>query len=147
MSEPVVVDASVAIKWVLEEADSEMAQALLDGWISEKKVILAPALLAYEITNIVYRKSLKGEISLDRAKQSIQAILETDLQLDYPEDAELCLRSIELAKRFNLPAAYDAQYLALAEREECDLWTADARLWNAVKGKINWVKWLGEYQH
>src|SRR5947209_724548 len=122
MSEPVVVDASVAIKWVLEEADSEIAQALLDGWISEKKVILAPALLAYEITNIVYRKSFKGEISLDRAKQSVKAILETDLQLDYPEDAELCLRSIELAKRFNLPAAYDSQYLALAEREECDLW-------------------------
>ena len=43
--------------------------------------------------------------------------------------------------RFNLPATYDAHYLALAEWMEIDLWTADARLVNALKPfKVKWVK-------
>lgn len=53
---------------------------------------------------------------------------------------------MELAHQFNLPATYDPHYLALAEREGCEYWTADARLWNTVKGKLAWVRWLGDYQ-
>lgn len=147
MSETVVIDASIALKWVLLEEDSEIAQALLERWISEKKVLLAPALLLYEITNALYRKALKGLISLEDAKQGIQTILEIELQFNYPEEGELCWKSIEIAKRFNLPATYDAQYLALAEIEGCELWTADTRLWNAVRGKLKWVRGLGEYEH
>jgi hypothetical protein len=36
--------------------------------------------------------------------------------------------------QFSLPATYDAHYLALAERENCEFWTADTRLFNAIKG-------------
>lgn len=147
MSQTVVIDTSLALKWITQEEDSEIAQVLLDKWISEKKVLLAPALLLYEVTNALYRKALKGIISLDDAKQGVQAILEIEMQFDYPEHAELCWKSIEIAKRFNLPAAYDAQYLALAENEDCELWTADTRLWNSVQGKFKWVRWLGEYKH
>jgi len=39
-----------------------------------------------------------------------------------------------------------SRYLALAEREDCEYWTADARLWNAVRGNLPWVHWLGDYR-
>jgi hypothetical protein len=39
----------------------------------------------------------------------------------------------------------DARYLALAERESCEYWTADERLWNSVRAQLGWVRWLGEY--
>ncbi|HAG99010.1 MAG TPA: PIN domain nuclease, partial [Ktedonobacter sp.] len=52
--------------------------------------------------------------------------------------------AIEFAHRFHLPATYDAHYLALAQREQCEFWTADARLWNTVKNELNWVRLLGD---
>jgi predicted nucleic acid-binding protein len=53
---------------------------------------------------------------------------------------------MEFAQRFHLPATYDVHYLALALAEQCECWTADRRLWNAVKRELNWVRGLGEYQ-
>ena len=49
----------------------------------------------------------------------------------------------ELAHEFNRPRAYDTAYLALAQLLGCELWTADERLYNAVQGKLAWVKWVG----
>ncbi len=54
-------------------------------------------------------------------------------------------RAWELARHFGRPAAYDAHYLALAEMKGCPLWTADKRLFNAVRAELDWVHWLGNY--
>jgi len=142
----VVVDASIAIKWVLQEPDSDVAHALLTEWIEEGTAILAPALLAYEITNSLYRKSLKGEISLDKARLGIRKILSTGLEVDFTEDPSFNIKAMELANQFNLSATYDTHYLALAEREGCELWTADTKMGRVVRGKLDWVHWLEEYQ-
>lgn len=140
----VVVDASIAIKWVLQEPGSDIAQALLDEWIDKGTVILAPGLLAYEITNSLYRKARTGEITFDRARLGIRKILLTGIELDFSEEPNLNIKAMELADRFDQPAAYDSHYLALAEREGCELWTADGRMGRAVKGKLDWVRRLEE---
>lgn len=145
MKKTVVVDTSIALKWVLYESDSVKANALLAEWINHETVILAPPLLAYEITNSLYQKVRKGEITPDRAKQGVTKVLATGLELDFPHDPDLSLRAIELAQNYNLPATYDAHYLALAEREECELWTADTRMWRIVKDKLSWVRCIGDY--
>ena len=51
-----------------------------------------------------------------------------------------------LATRFNRPTAYDAKYLALAEMMNCEFWTADERLFNAVRDELSWVRWLGQLE-
>ena len=51
-----------------------------------------------------------------------------------------------LTTRFNHPAAYDAHYLALAEMMDCEFWTADERLFNAVRDELSWVRWLGRLE-
>ena len=145
MRNAVVVDTSIVIKWVLEESDSDIAETLLAEWSSKGIVMLAPALLAYEVSNALYRKARKGEIPRERPKEALAEVLLTELELDFPQDASLSMRAIELAERYNLPATYDAHYLALAEREDCELWTADLRLWNTIKGKLDRVRWLGDY--
>ena len=48
-------------------------------------------------------------------------------------------------QRFNLPRAYDTAYLALARLRNCEFWTADERLFNAVSRELDWVRWLGDY--
>ena len=60
--------------------------------------------------------------------------------------AGLHQRAWELTRHFDLPAAYDAHYLALAEMVGCPFWTADERLFNVVCGSLDWVDWLGDYQ-
>jgi len=142
----VVVDASIAIKWVLQEPDSDVAYALLAEWIEKETVILAPALLAYEITNILYRKTLNGDLTLDNAKLGIRKILLTGLEFDFTEDPSFGIKAMELANQFNQPATYDSHYLALAEREDCELWTADTKMGRAVRGKLDGVRWLEDYQ-
>jgi predicted nucleic acid-binding protein len=143
----VVVDASIAIKWVLQEPDSDVAHALLAKWIEEETVILAPVLLAYEITNGLYRKTLKGELTFDKAKLGIRKILLTGLELDFTEDPSFGIKAMELASQFNLAATYDSHYLALAEREGCELWTSDTKMGRAVRGKLNQVRYLEDFQN
>jgi predicted nucleic acid-binding protein len=58
-------------------------------------------------------------------------------------DDALLRRGFALATQFNRPTAYDAQYLAVAERLGYDFWTADERLYNVVNTQLSWVGWLG----
>jgi predicted nucleic acid-binding protein len=145
MRNVVVVDASIAIKWVLEESDSDRAEDLLTEWNDKGISIYAPNLLVYEITNVLYRKVRKGEITLDRAKEALADISLAEIDFDFSIDFALSTRAMELANHFSLPATYDSHYLALAERKECELWTADTRLWNSIRGKLEWVRWMGDY--
>jgi predicted nucleic acid-binding protein len=63
--------------------------------------------------------------------------------VDFHEDDALLKSAYELADEFNRPRAYDAQYLALAKRLSCEFWTADERMFNAVKDGFADVRWLG----
>ncbi len=145
MSNVVVVDASLAIKWVLLEHDSNTAITLLDTWISEGKGIIAPALFTYEVTNILHRQVVTSKLSYDEAKRGLKKLFSIGVSLKFLPYEDLSTHAIELAHHFNLPAAYDAHYLALAHRESCEYWTADTRLWNVAKREINWIHWLGDY--
>ena len=67
--------------------------------------------------------------------------LAVDLPINLVNEANLHLRAREIAMQYNLPATYDAHYLALAEWMDVDLWTADMRLVNSLKPfKVKWVK-------
>jgi predicted nucleic acid-binding protein len=48
-----------------------------------------------------------------------------------------------LADEHNLPAAYGAHDVALAELLGAALWTADRRLLRALGGRLPFVRWIG----
>lgn len=141
----VVVDASIALKWVLDEADSSTAMAMLTDWTNTGIEIVAPALLAYEVTNALYRRVGRGIILSEAAQRGMKKVIFKSVVLEFFQDADFSIRAMELAKSFGLPATYDAHYLALAESKECELWTADERMWNSINGKLPWVRWIGDY--
>lgn len=146
MKNVVVVDTSIAIKWVIDEEDSDLAEALLLEWSSNGITLYAPSLLTYELSNVLYRNIRKGAISIADARRAFAKIRLTGIELDFPDNYILNAKAVELANKYDLPAAYDAHFLALAEREGCELWTADTRMWRAVQGKISWVRNLHEYE-
>jgi len=144
MNANVVVDANIALKWVLTEADSQTASALLAEWKRQEMIVFVPTLLTYEVTNILYREVRAGRITSETAKDGINMILRAVSPV-FSRNSALNLRAMVLAKHFDLSVAYDTHYLALAERKECPLWTADKRMWRVVKDQLDWVHWLGDY--
>ncbi len=146
MKNLVVVDASLAIKWVLNEPDSDKALALLNQWNVNGVVMIAPSLLSFEASNAFYKNFLRGKITLIQAQQAIEAVLAIGIELEFSEKPTLHLEALELSERYKLPATYDAHYLALAERENCELWTADMRFWNAIKHQVSRVHMVGDYE-
>jgi len=143
MNKVVVVDASFALKWVISEDYTDVAEKLLDNWESEDRDIIAPHLFAYEVTNILYRKirAKERKITYDEAYSGIERLFSIGVLFRFSE--EMSKDAMKLADKYQLPATYDAHYLALASHENCEFWTADARLWRAVKADLNWVHCLG----
>ncbi len=58
MSEFVVVDASVAFKWLVEEENSDKATELTRLWDDEGVQLAAPSLMPFEVANALHRRVL-----------------------------------------------------------------------------------------
>lgn len=147
MSDVVVVDASLAVKWILVEEDSAIAKILLKKWADEGKVVVAPALFAYEVTNIIYRQVVLKKLTYDEANQGLIKLFSIGVLLKFASYEAVSTQAMELAHMFDLSASYDAHYLTLAKHEDAECWTADKRLWNSVKGKLQWVHLIEEIYH
>jgi predicted nucleic acid-binding protein len=127
---------------VLEEPYTAEANDLLENWGGQRNKLLAPALFLYEVANVLTKRIQRHQLTLAQAKERLGFFLESGPLLQ--QIGAVHPRTLELADRFRLPTAYDAHYLALAEFQRCELWTADERLWNSVKRELRWVHWLGE---
>ena len=137
----VVADVSLAIKWVYEEADSDQALALWDEWQRTKKRAVAPPLFRAEATNTFYKLTRRGMIDSPEGVDALELLFSF---VEIEEPAGLYRQALELAEMLNLSAAYDAQYLALAELMGCELWTADRRLVRSAGPRFPLAHWLGE---
>jgi predicted nucleic acid-binding protein len=116
-----IVDASVAIKWFIDEPGSEAARRL---WRDEPE-LLAPDLVVAEVCNAAWRKVRLGQCDPAQAKE-IAARLRHGMLALRPT-VPLASRAIELALDLDHPV-YECFYLALAEGEKARLVTADRRL-------------------
>lgn len=137
---PICVDANLVIRLVVDP-DDELVRSTWDRWDANHRHLAAPTLLFYEVSNALYRYQRAGQMSGEVAQLALRAALSLPLRL-YGE-ADLHTRALDLARRFSLPAAYDAHYLALADWLGAEFWTADRRLVRAVKGTLPWVRALG----
>ena len=122
----VVVDASVAVKWVLPETGSDRAAAIRTA----DDDLLAPSLVHAEIGSAIWRAVLRGDVPAAEARWDLKVAVGHYRRII--SLAELVDRALELATRLRHPI-YDCFYLALAERERCPLITADRRLIAAAK--------------
>ena len=80
----------------------------------------------------------RQRLTLEEAKLALEAIMHIGVEVTEP--GGLYLRSLGLAAESGLTNAYDAQYVALAEIEGCELWTADERLAGAMKPLPSWLR-------
>ena len=143
MSGSVVVDASLAVKWLVEEDDSDKAHAALQSWVAQDTTRIAPYLMPFEVANALHRRVLRGELNVGDSTRLIARLLESRLELHQPPG--LHVRALQLASQLNQSAAYDAHYLVLAESLGCELWTADERFYRAASPGVDYIRWIGEF--
>lgn len=137
-SSTVCVDASVVLRRALQP-DDDIIKRLWQSWVDDDVRLVAPTLLFYEVTNGLYRQQRNKVLSPETIEKALELAL--DLPINLVNEANLHLRAREIAVKYNLPATYDAHYLALAEWMEAEFWTADMKLVNALKlFKVKWVK-------
>jgi predicted nucleic acid-binding protein len=130
------VDANIVIRLVADPLHQPVRHCW-EEWDAQGYQIAAPALLLYEVTNALYRYQKLGLLSRASVRLALQAALALPVRLH--GEAELHERALEVAGRFSLPAAYDAHYLALAERLGGEFWTTDAALVRSVGHALPWV--------
>lgn len=140
-SSTICVDASVIVRLVEGGTYKAPAVKLWQEWHETGRSVVAPTLLYYEINNAMHRYVVHGELLPEEAAEALEATLKLDITLY--EDDGLHRRALELADHFDLPATYDAHYLALAERLGAEFWTADRRLVKAVGTALPWVHKVG----
>lgn len=141
MNSLVCVDASLIIHTLVPASLTDEALSLLERWRQENTTLIAPALLAFEVTSTLRRYVYLERISPTHGEKAVENFLRINIRLSHQRG--IFPLTWRLAKQLDRPRAYDTAYLALAQLRGCEFWTADERLYNAIGKELDWVKWLG----
>lgn len=137
----IVLDSGIFIASVFVETLTSEAKGLLHQLQATEVMLQAPHLLRYELIAVSRKAVYQKRVTVE------EGLIARDQLLSYPVtlhfDDALLKRGYEIAEASNRPTAYDAQYLALAERLSCEFWTADERMFNALNAKYPNIHWLG----
>ncbi len=139
----VVVDASLAVKWLLTEDHTGEAVALVHHWDAEQVQMAGVHLLPMEVANALHKHVIAGDITFLDANALMSRFLTIGVQLIYR--ARLHARALEIASELRQGAVYDSYYLALAEALDCDMWTADSRFQCIAADARYPVHWVGDF--
>jgi predicted nucleic acid-binding protein len=129
---PSVVDASVALKWILPEMDSDKADALFEGWKAEGIEAIAPEFILIEIANTLWKKVERGEIS--PASGLLKKDLESLVPLSLVQTTDYLAEALKIALEYHL-TVYDSLYVAVAARHGI-LYTADRQIAERVPASV-----------
>lgn len=116
-----VVDASVAVQWLIPEQNTSQAMRLL----REVAVLAVPDLIYSEVGNALWKRVQRNEIDMNQGSLLIEEFLR--LPLDVYPSTELLTSAFQIAHSVSA-TVYDALYLALSQRLHAPLVSADQRL-------------------
>lgn len=127
----IVIDASIAVKWCVAEPGSAEAEALID----EETSRAAPEHMMLEVAQALLRHVQAGRIPLGHVTRSLQKLrtLVKDVPTPWLLDDAV---AIAAACRCSV---YDALNVAAADRWDCHLVTADAKLRGKLAGSV-WAR-------
>jgi predicted nucleic acid-binding protein len=120
-----VIDASIAVKWVVSEDGTDLALLLL-----KSARLVAPDLLMPECANVLWKKAQRGELSTDEAVLAARVLQKADIEI-YPT-RQLLDEATRIAIDLNHPA-YDCIYLSLAIANDWQFVSADERFIRKIR--------------
>jgi predicted nucleic acid-binding protein len=131
-----VLDSSVAFKWVVPEIDTPKAVKVRDEFRSGVHELISPDVFPPELAHALTRAERQGRIPLADAVTRLIDVL-TTCPILIPS-LPLLLRATTISSSTRV-GVYDCLYVALAEREGCELVTADTRLLNSLQPSFPFI--------
>jgi predicted nucleic acid-binding protein len=139
----IVIDASLAAKWIIVEPNSAAALAFLEDCTEP---LVAPDLIAIEVSSAIVRRAnmdkALGETMRDANARWASLLDAQTITLRRPTSGDI-LEAANLAMDLGHPLK-DCIYLTLAMEMGCNLMTCDARFSEKAKGVWARVRVLGE---
>jgi predicted nucleic acid-binding protein len=118
-----VIDASIVVKWFIDESNSDKALKLREQFILQEIQFAIPSLMYYEVLNALKYSNQFDKIDLQTAGESLE-----NYSFDvFTMKGDYGKKTIELAMDYDL-TIYDASYIALAITLETELYTADEKI-------------------
>lgn len=118
-----VVDASLVVELSLDRGGEQASAGLDDGG-----QLIAPPLLWSEVPSVLHEMAFRGDISDALAELGLQRFLTGKLSISEQCPDGHAMAAWEVAEEFGWAKTYDAEYVALAKRNDCRLVTVDGRL-------------------
>ena len=119
-----MIDASVALSWVLPSDDTNQALSLRNQALDNPEfVIMVPPIFWYEVANVFWVAIRRKRMDRQDAIKSLELLINFEFMV-WSADPKSCL---ELSIDYDL-SAYDAAYLDLAMDQQATLWTMDLSL-------------------
>jgi predicted nucleic acid-binding protein len=139
----ICVDASLVLAFLLpEEEFTDRATSLFARWRETAEIMIAPALLSFEVLSSIRLAVYSSRIDADTGDESFAAFRQMPIETRNPEG--LWDRCWSIGKAINMPRLYDASYLALGDIEGCDVWSADRRFVRFVGDHSRRLRWVGD---
>jgi predicted nucleic acid-binding protein len=138
-----VIDASVGFKWEVLEADSDKARQLRDDFVNSVHQLLAPDLFPTEVGNALLVAERRGRIAAGDSPILLADVI-TTLPALLPAVPDLLPRALEIARQANR-SIYDCLYVALAEKEACELVTSDQKLFATLQPQFPFIILLASF--
>ncbi len=136
--QPLVVDANIGV-WSIVKGPYWPPKAIRE-WLAQQAYIVVPDLWVYEVTSVVHQYGRQQAVD---PRPALSIVLDTPDEI-VPPDSALATAALAWAQRLGHAKAYDAFYLALAERIEAAFWTGDKRLYQRAKQVgADFVRFLG----
>ncbi|MBM3142512.1 MAG: type II toxin-antitoxin system VapC family toxin [Chloroflexi bacterium] len=144
MNGRVCIDASLALSWLLPRERNEATDTLILQWHAQGIKLITAPLFHAEVTSVLREQVYHKKLLPQEGEQAFVTFLQ--LAVETINEQAVYTLAWELAKKFNLPRAYDMQYLAVAELKDCEFWTNDRRLVNSLQDKVPRLKLAGDYR-
>lgn len=129
ITDQIVIDSSVAIKWFIAQDYSLEANKILDAYQAQQITLIAPDLIYAEIGNIVWKIQRFQGLTNHEAEMILDLFQQIQLKI-FPAD-ELLKDAYQFAVNYQR-TVYDSLYVVLSIRENCKFITADEKLYNAI---------------
>lgn len=124
----VVVDASLIVALVVPDERQDAAQAHLERWVDAGEELHAPAVLPYEVANVLARLVFDGDLDAESVTETWSDLTALGVQFHpfaLPDDGPaVAAITTQLRRRH----ATDATYVHLAQQLDTQVWTLDGPL-------------------
>jgi len=138
----IVVDASVVAQRLVVETDTPKARQLLLDWLEGKVELLAPELMAVEIGNMLWKRVFRNLLPADKAFELYREF--SELQIPLSPCEPLMQAAFQLSVTRQHPV-YDCLYVILASETECELLTADEKMYRTFKPVLDTIHLLRDW--